>query len=155
MGYRVLADATMAVHLGFLAYVVAGGFLAWRWPRAILPHLLLAGWGGSAIAFHLNCPLTFLEDWARRRAGEQGLPGGFIDHYLVGVIYPQRYAGLVEVLAILAVALAWTGALVRWQRRPRRGRHEGDRRGPARSVSHLPGGPAYRRTSAGPGRRPG
>jgi Protein of Unknown function (DUF2784) len=154
MGYRVLADATMAVHLGFLAYVVAGGFLAWRWPRAILPHLLLAGWGGSAIAFHLNCPLTFLEDWARRRAGEQGLPGGFIDHYLVGVIYPQRYAGLVEVLAILAVALAWTGALVRWRRRPRRGRYDGDCRGPARSVSHRPGGPAYRRTSAGPGRRP-
>jgi hypothetical protein len=121
MGYRILADATMAAHFGFLAYVVAGGFLAWRWPRAIWPHLLLAGWGGSAIVLHLNCPLTFVEDWARRRAGEPGLPGGFIDRYVAGVVYPQRYAGLVQMLAIVAVALAWTGALIRWQRRPRRG----------------------------------
>jgi Protein of Unknown function (DUF2784) len=121
MGYPLIANAAMVVHFGFLAYVVAGGFLAWRWPRAIWPHLLLAGWAGSAIVFHLNCPLTFLEDWARRRAGEPGLPKGFIDHYLTGVVYPQRYAGLVELLAVLAVALGWTGVLVRWQRRERRG----------------------------------
>jgi hypothetical protein len=117
MGYRLLADAIMVVHFGFLAYVVAGGFLAWRWPRAIWPHLLLAGWAGSTILFHLNCPLTFLEDRARRRGGEPGLPAGFIDHYLTGVAYPKRYAGLVELLAVIAVAFAWTGVVVRRQRR--------------------------------------
>jgi hypothetical protein len=122
MGYRLLADAAMVVHFGFLAYVVAGGFLAWRWLRAIWPHLLLAGWGGASIVFHLNCPLTFLEDWARRRAGEPGLPRGFIDTYLTGVVYPPRYAGMVQFLAVLTVAAAWTRVLVRWQRRPRRGR---------------------------------
>jgi hypothetical protein len=122
MGYRLLAYAAMVVHFGFLAYVVTGGFLAWRWPRAIWPHLLLAGWGGAAMVFHLNCPLTFVEDWARRRAGEPGLPGGFIDHYLTGVVYPRRYGGLAELLAVLAVALGWAGVLARWQHRLRRGR---------------------------------
>jgi hypothetical protein len=117
MGYRLLADAAMVAHFGFLAYVVAGGFLAWRWPHAIWPHVLLAGWGGSAILFHLNCPLTFLEDWARRRAGEPGLPKGFIDHYLTGVAYPQRYAALIQVLVVAVVALAWTGVVVRWWQR--------------------------------------
>jgi Protein of Unknown function (DUF2784) len=122
MGYRVLADATMVVHFGFLAYLVGGGFLAWRWRHAIWPHLVLAGWGGSAIVFHLNCPLTFVEDWARRRAGEPGLSAGFINRYLTGVVYPQRYAGLVELLAVLTVAVAWTGVVIRWQRRPPRRR---------------------------------
>ena len=73
MGYRLLADATMAVHFAFLGYVVAGGFLAWRWPRAIWPHLALAGWGFSTLVFHQECPLSVLEDWARRQAGEPGL----------------------------------------------------------------------------------
>lgn len=109
----MLANVTMAVHFGFLAYVVAGGFLAWRWPRAIWPHLVLAGWGFSTIVFRLNCPLTYVEDWARRRAGQPGLSTGFIDHYLTGVLYPERYAGLVQALAASAVAVSWAGAALR------------------------------------------
>ena len=58
MVFRVLAEATMTVHFAFLVYVVAGGFLAWRWPWAIWPHLALAGWGFSTIVFGLDCPLT-------------------------------------------------------------------------------------------------
>jgi uncharacterized protein DUF2784 len=123
VGYRLLADATMALHFGFLAYVVTGGFLAWRWRRAIWPHLLLAGWGFSTIVFRLNCPLTYLEDWARRRAGEAGLTAGFIDHYLTGVVYPERYAGLVQALAATAVAVSWLGVALR--RYHRRGAHRG------------------------------
>jgi hypothetical protein len=113
----VLADVTMVVHFAFLAYVVAGGFLAWRWPWAIWPHLALAGWGLSTIVFRLNCPLTYVEDWARRRVGERGLGGGFIDHYLTGVVYPERYAGLIQLLAAITVAVSWTGALIGWRRR--------------------------------------
>jgi hypothetical protein len=45
MGYRLLADTSMVAHLGFLAYVVVGGFLAWRWPRAIWPHVVLVRMG--------------------------------------------------------------------------------------------------------------
>jgi hypothetical protein len=115
MGYRVLADATTAVHFGFLAYVIAGGFLAWRWLRAIWPHLPLAGWGLITVVFHLECPLTRMEDWARRRAGEPGLTTGFIDHYLAGVVFPERYAGLVGLLAAIAVGVSWIGASIRWR----------------------------------------
>jgi hypothetical protein len=112
-GYRMLADAAMTAHVAFLAYVVAGGFLAWRWPRAFWPHLALPGWGLSTIVCHLDCPLTRIEDAARRRAGQPGLDGGFIDHYLTGVVYPERYAHLAEATAVAAVAGSWTGALIR------------------------------------------
>jgi hypothetical protein len=112
MGYRVLAEATMVVHFAFLVYVVTGGLLAWRWPKAIWPHLAAAGWGLVITVFTLNCPLTYIEDRARRRAGEQGLTTGFIDHYLTGVVYPARYVGLIQVLAGVVVAGSWAGALL-------------------------------------------
>ena len=73
MAYRLLADVTMVVHFVFLAYVVAGGFLAWRWPQAIWPHLLAVGWGLSTLVFHLHCPLTWLEDWSRRQRADPRL----------------------------------------------------------------------------------
>ena len=109
----------MIVHFVFLGYVVAGGFLAWRWPRAIWPHLALAGWGFSTLVFHQECPLSVLEDWARRQAGEPGLKHrGFIDTYLTGVVYPARSMALVQMLAAVVVAVAWAGAVRRHRHEP-------------------------------------
>jgi Protein of Unknown function (DUF2784) len=113
MAYKLLADATMVVHFAFLAYLVAGGFLAWRWPWSIWPHLLAAGWGLSTLLFHLNCPLTWVEDWARRRAGGSGLSHGFIDTYLTGIVYPERYTGRLQLLAATVVAVSWVGVAYR------------------------------------------
>ena len=115
MGYRVLAESTMAAHFAFVAYVVTGGLLAWRWPAAIWPHLAAAGWGLAIVVFRLNCPLTYVEDWARRRAGGPGLRTGFIDTYLTGVVYPARYTGLIQLLVAIVVAASWIGAAVRWR----------------------------------------
>jgi hypothetical protein len=116
MAYRLLADTTMVFHFAFLAYVVAGGFLAWRWPAAIWPHLVLAGWGFFTLVLGLHCPLTYVEDWARRRAGEPGLTRGFIDQYLTGVVYPAKYLDLLRVLAVTVVFVSWSG--LRYSRKP-------------------------------------
>ncbi|MBG0562590.1 DUF2784 domain-containing protein [Actinoplanes aureus] len=120
MGYRILADATMVVHFAFLAWVVFGGFLAWRRPWAIWPHLLTAVWGFSTVLFGFNCPLTWVEDRAREQAGSAGLERGFIDTYLTGIIYPERYAGLMQALVAVVVAVSWAGAAYRWRVRAQR-----------------------------------
>jgi hypothetical protein len=123
MGYRLLAEVTMTVHFAYLAYVTLGGFLAWRWPRTIWLHLTATLWGIATILFGLICPLTHIEDWARERAGQQGLPPtGFIDHYIEGVIYPQRYAGLIQGMVAVAVTVSWLGAYLRRRARRRRDR---------------------------------
>ena len=130
MGYRLLDDVTVVVHFAFMAYVVAGGFLAWRWPASVWAHLACAGWGLATIVFGLHCPLTFVENWARQRGGEAPLRGGFIDTYLTGVLYPERAKAAVLGLVVLAVAVSWCGVALRvvnrhrtaWWPSPGRGR---------------------------------
>lgn len=111
----MLADATMVIHFAFLAYVVAGGFIAWWRPVAFWPHLVLVGWGFSTVVFGLNCPLTYVENWARQRAHMPLLETGFIDHYLTGVLYPRSYSTLVLVLAAVVISVSWVGAFTRWR----------------------------------------
>ncbi|RDI19924.1 uncharacterized protein DUF2784 [Rhodococcus sp. AG1013] len=113
MLYRLLADATVVVHLAFLGYVVAGGFLAWRWRRTIWLHVAAVAWGFSTVLAGLECPLTNLENWARQRAGDQQLPStGFISHYLTGVVYPENAVGLVRGLVAAFVIASWIGYVV-------------------------------------------
>ncbi|WP_043725019.1 DUF2784 domain-containing protein [Nocardia asiatica] len=110
MLYRLLADATAATHFAFVAYVVTGGFLAWRFRRTIWLHLLAVCWGFSTIVAGFDCPLTHLENWARDRADLARLPSsGFIDHYLTGVIYPEHALGSVRILAAALVVSSWIG----------------------------------------------
>ncbi|GAA1099069.1 DUF2784 domain-containing protein [Nocardiopsis composta] len=131
MGYRLLAEAAMLVHFAFLGYVVAGGFLAWRWPAAVWPHAAAACYGLGIIAIGWECPLTHVEQWARLRAGRQGLPEGFVDHYLTGVVYPEAYLEETRIAAAAVVLSSWAGAALLARRRRRRRPAEGGRGAPA------------------------
>ncbi|HWS37175.1 MAG TPA: DUF2784 domain-containing protein [Actinoplanes sp.] len=116
MIFRVLAEVTMVAHFLFIAFVVTGGFVAWRWPKAIWFHLAAAAWGLCIVVFELNCPLTHVEDWARERAGQSGLSRGFIDTYLTGVMYPERYLNEVRLLIAAVVAVSYAGLFYRSRR---------------------------------------
>jgi Protein of Unknown function (DUF2784) len=117
VGYRLLVTAILVVHFGYLAYVVFGGFLAWRWPRAIWPHLAAIAWAVLIVLNAVNCPLTWAENWARRRAGQTGYDRGFIDTYVTGVLYPARYLQEMRLLAAAVVLVSWLGW---WYHRRRR-----------------------------------
>jgi hypothetical protein len=117
MPYDVLTSVILVLHFTFVVYVVLGGFLAWLWPRAIWPHLLAAAWGLAIAAERVECPLTWAEDWSRRQAGEAGVSDGFIDRYIEGVLYPERYTLLLQVAAALLIAVSWVGAYARWHQR--------------------------------------
>lgn len=116
--YRLLADATAGVHFLFIAYLVVGGFLAWRWRWTIWTHIAAVAWGFGTVLFGFECPLTHLETWARERAGEAGLPStGFIDYYITGVLYPRSALDLVRVLVVVVVTVSWVGLV--WIRKQR------------------------------------
>lgn len=88
MSTGVLADAVLVVHALFLGWVVLGGLAVWRWPRLAVLHLTALAWGVWIELSGRVCPLTPLEVSLRRRAGESGYSGGFIDHYVGGTLYP-------------------------------------------------------------------
>ena len=117
MWFRLLADAAMVAHFAFLAYLVLGGFLAWRWPRSIRLHAATAAYGFFNVLVGWPCPLTFVENWWRERADDRTLPAtGFIDHYVAGVVYPQEHETLVQILVAVVVLGSWAGFVVRRRR---------------------------------------
>ncbi|MEV4566607.1 DUF2784 domain-containing protein [Nonomuraea sp. NPDC049419] len=116
MMYRLLADAAMGVHFAFLAYLTLGGFLAWRRRRTIWIHLAVAAWGVLSVVTGVECPLTLVEDWARRHAGGAGLPAsGFIDHYIEGVIYAGEYTNVARLAVAVLVLFSYVGYVLRRQ----------------------------------------
>jgi hypothetical protein len=103
---RLAAETLVAVHFGFVMFVVLGGFLAWRWRTLIWVHTPVALYGASIEFIGWTCPLTPLENHFRRMAGESGYEGGFIQHYLIPLLYPVDYTmGLRVTLGLLVVAL--------------------------------------------------
>jgi len=96
--YRFLADAVLVVHLGFVLFVVAGAFLVVRWPRLVWIHPPTALWGILVEWSGWICPLTPLENRLRAQGGAAGYPGGFVEHYLVPVLYPASLTHSVQVL---------------------------------------------------------
>lgn len=121
VGYRVLGEAAMLLHFAFLCYVVLGGFLAWHRPGTALVHIPAALYGLGISLVGWVCPLTYVEDWARERAGRAGLTeAGFIEHYLGGVVYPEGRLHTLQLAAGAVVAFSYAGAAVSWRRRARR-----------------------------------
>lgn len=106
MLYRVLADLVVILHLGFVLFVALGGLLALRWPRAAWLHLPAAIWGAGIEFVQGICPLTPLENHLRRLGGEEGYSGGFVEHYVLPVLYPAGLGHGVQLgLGIFVVAL--------------------------------------------------
>jgi hypothetical protein len=121
-GWRLLADAVVLLHLAFVAFAVAGGLLVLRWRRVALLHLPALAWAAWVEFSGRICPLTPLENALRDAGGEAGYAGGFVEHYLVPLLYPpdltrelQWTLGTGLVVFNLAVYAA-----VVWQARRRR-----------------------------------
>lgn len=125
MLYRSAADAVVVVHTLFVVFVVAGGLLVLRWPRLAWGHLPAAVWGALIEFTGMICPLTPLEKWLRVRAGGAAYDGGFIEHYLLPVLYPPgltRGTQLMLGLVVVVINLGVYGYLLRRAAAARRDR---------------------------------
>jgi hypothetical protein len=119
MLYRLAADAVLLLHLAFIVFVLLGGLLALRWRGAPLAHLPAAAWGVFIDLSGRICPLTPLENSLRAQAGQGVYAGGFIEHYLLPVIYPTGLTqGMQFLLAAVVVGInVAVYAVVWWSRR--------------------------------------
>jgi hypothetical protein len=123
MVFRGLADLVLVVHLAFVIFVVLGGLAALRWPRVAWIHVPIALYGAVIEFAGFICPLTPLEIWLRRRGGEAGYEGDFIEHYITAALYPTGLTR--EVQLALGIGVLVINAIVYavfWRRRMKSGR---------------------------------
>lgn len=116
------ADLVVLAHFGFILFIALGGFLALRWRKIARVHLPCVLWGVLIEWFGWLCPLTPLEYRLRKLAGEAGYTGGFIDHYIVPLVYPAGLTRNVQIglgVLVLLINLLVYGRVLRVQQRRR------------------------------------
>jgi len=122
MATRIAADATLLLHLAFVLFVVGGAVLALRARWMPFVHLPAAVWGAVIECTAGTCPLTSIENRLRVAAGEAGYPGGFVEHYLVPLIYPAGLTPGIQwmlgagVVVLNGVVYAWLVRRGTWRR---------------------------------------
>ena len=122
MPYRLLADLVLVLHAAFVAFVVLGGLLVLRRPRLAWVHLPVVVWGAGIEFLGGICPLTPLENHWRRLAGDQGYTGGFVEHYVFPVLYPEGLTRQVQ-LGLGLLVLAVNVSIYAWMLWRRHGKH--------------------------------
>jgi Protein of Unknown function (DUF2784) len=86
---RALGDLVLGLHFAFIVFAVLGGLLVlWKSWIGVL-HLPAVLWSAYVNLFGRVCPLTPLENRFRYLAGQAGYEGGFIQHYIAPVVYPD------------------------------------------------------------------
>jgi Protein of Unknown function (DUF2784) len=97
--YQLLANAVLVLHVAYVLFVVlglllivVGGFLKWAWVRnrwfRVL-HLVAIGYVVAESWLGITCPLTTLELWLRRLAGQVAYNGDFIAYWLRKILFFQ------------------------------------------------------------------
>lgn len=119
--YETVVVSTVVMHFAFIAYVLAGGFLALRWRRTMWLHVPAVIWGIGIAAKRVDCPLTWVERWARTKAAMTPLsPDGFVAHYITGVIYPAGWVAAAQLVmfAMDSAVTVFIPAFLRYDLRP-------------------------------------
>lgn len=113
MTTAILADLLVLLHLAFILFVLFGGLLVLRWRRLLWLHLPVVAWGAAIEFVGWVCPLTPLENRLRAAAGDAGYGGGFIEHYLIPLIYPADLTR--ELQWLLGAVVLVVNAVVYWR----------------------------------------
>jgi len=123
MLYRVFADLVVVVHLAFVLFAVLGAFLVLRWKRCAWIHVPCVLWAALIEFAGWVCPLTPLENWLRERAGAIAYQSGFVEHYILPLLYPAvltRPLQIVLGLFVLGVNLGIYGWVLYRVLKPKR-----------------------------------
>jgi hypothetical protein len=116
----MLADLVVVLHFLFVLFVVFGGLLVLRWPKVAYVHLPVAVYGALIELVGWICPLTPLEKRLREDAGLEGYEGGFVEHYILPVLYPSGLSRGVQLVLgglVIGINLIIYGVVMRRRRR--------------------------------------
>jgi hypothetical protein len=88
MLFRLAAEVVLLIHLAFIVFALLGAAIAARRRWIIVVHLPVATWGLFVELTGRICPLTYLENYLRIKAGLSGYTESFVEHYVLAIVYP-------------------------------------------------------------------
>ena len=124
MGYLIAADLLVVLHLAFVGFVVLGGLLVLKWRRVLYLHIPAAVWGALIEFQGWICPLTPLEQYLRQMGDQKGYSGGFVEHYLLSILYPEGLTADLQIILgvfVVAINIALYGWLIARKLRKKKG----------------------------------
>ena len=113
MSFRLAADGVLLLHLAFILFALLGAAMAVRWRWIPLVHLPAAAWGFYVELTGRACPLTYLENYLRIKAGQSGYTESFIEHYILDIIYPSGLTREIQ-FALAGVVVVVNIAIYGW-----------------------------------------
>lgn len=106
MWFRFLADIIVLIHFAFALFSVLGGVLYIWWRKIIWFHVPAVLWAALVESAGWICPLTPLENWLRFKGGAAGYNGGFVENYILPVLYPAGLTREIHIaLGVLVIAV--------------------------------------------------
>jgi hypothetical protein len=113
MLFRLAADIVLSAHLVFILFALLGAAIAARWRWILVVHLPAAAWGCFVELTGRICPLTYLENHLRIKAGQSGYSESFVEHYLIAIIYPAGLTRNIQ-FALAVVVIVVNIAIYGW-----------------------------------------
>ena len=113
--YELAADLTLIVHFVFILFVVFGTLLFFVSTKIVFIHIPAVIWGSYIELTHSICPLTYLENWFLHKANLTTYSKGFIQHYLVSIVYPTNLSKDLQIylgIAIIVVNMIIYGFII-------------------------------------------
>ena len=108
--YEMAANLTLIVHFTFVFFVVFGALLFFVTTKIIFIHIPAFIWGSYIELTHSICPLTYLENLFLHKANLTTYSEGFIQNYLMPIVYPtnlskdvQIYLGIVLIVVNIII----------------------------------------------------
>ena len=88
--YELAADIILIIHFLFILFVIFGALLFFVSKKIVFIHIPAIIWGSYIELTHSICPLTYLENWLLQKANLTTYSEGFIQYYLVPIVYPTN-----------------------------------------------------------------
>ncbi len=118
----LLADLIVILHFSFILFVILGGLLVIKWKKFICLHMPAAIWGMLIEFFGWFCPLTTLENQLRQNKNGEAYSSGFIEHYIIPLIYPEGLTREIQIAMGIAVIiinlLIYSLVIKKWKHKP-------------------------------------
>jgi hypothetical protein len=88
--HELAADIILIIHFAFILFVVFGALLFFVAKKIVFIHIPAIIWGSYIELTNSICPLTYLENWLLQKANLTTYSEGFIQYYLVPIVYPTN-----------------------------------------------------------------